>query len=41
MLDHDYAWADGLICGGKMVIIAEALLADPGPLGTISTPTSG
>lgn len=25
LLDHDYAWADGLICGGKMVILAEAL----------------
>lgn len=24
VLDHDYAWADGLICGGKMVIIAES-----------------
>jgi xanthine dehydrogenase accessory factor len=25
LLDHDYAWADGLICGGKMVILTEAL----------------
>ena len=25
VLDHDYAWADGLICGGKMVIVAESL----------------
>src|SRR3954469_7456194 len=25
VLDHDYAWADGLICGGKMVIATEAL----------------
>ena len=25
ILDHDYAWADGLICGGKMVILAEIL----------------
>src|SRR3954451_14146570 len=25
VLDHDYAWADGLICGGKMVILNEAL----------------
>src|SRR3954452_11006489 len=25
VLDHDYAWADGLICGGKMVILTEAL----------------
>jgi xanthine dehydrogenase accessory factor len=24
-LDHDYAWADGLICGGKMVIVTEVL----------------
>jgi xanthine dehydrogenase accessory factor len=25
ILDHDYAWADGLICGGKMVVLVEAL----------------
>jgi xanthine dehydrogenase accessory factor len=25
VLDHDQAWADGLICGGKMVISTEAL----------------
>ncbi len=25
LLDHDYAWADGLVCGGKMVILVEAL----------------
>lgn len=25
LLDHDYAWADGLICGGRMVILTEAL----------------
>lgn len=31
VLDHDYAWADGLICGGKMVIAAEAVRGD-GPL---------
>jgi xanthine dehydrogenase accessory factor len=24
VLDHDYAWADGLICGGKMVIVSQA-----------------
>jgi xanthine dehydrogenase accessory factor len=24
VLDHDYAWADGLICGGKMVVAIEA-----------------
>jgi xanthine dehydrogenase accessory factor len=23
LLDHDYAWADGLICGGKMVILTQ------------------
>lgn len=31
LLDHDYAWADGLICGGRMVIAVEALRG-PGPL---------
>ncbi len=31
VLDHDYAWADGLICGGRMVILAEALQG-PEPL---------
>jgi xanthine dehydrogenase accessory factor len=25
VLDHDYAWADGLICGGKMVILTQAV----------------
>ncbi len=25
VLDHDYAWDDGLICGGKMVISVEAI----------------
>jgi xanthine dehydrogenase accessory factor len=25
LLDHDHAWADGLICGGKMVILSQAL----------------
>jgi xanthine dehydrogenase accessory factor len=35
VLDHDYAWADGLICGGKMVISTEALRG-PGPLGYYS-----
>lgn len=25
ILDHDYAWADGLICGGKMTFLAETL----------------
>ncbi len=23
VLDHDYAWADGLICGGRMVIVSQ------------------
>ena len=32
VLDHDYAWADGLICGGKMVIVAEAVRG-PGAAG--------
>jgi xanthine dehydrogenase accessory factor len=31
ILDHDYAWADGLICGGKMVILTESLRG-PEPL---------
>lgn len=31
VLDHDHAWADGLICGGKMVISAEAVRG-PAPL---------
>ncbi|MDG3002894.1 XdhC family protein [Paludisphaera mucosa] len=31
VLDHDDAWADGLICGGKMSIVTEAL-AGEGPL---------
>lgn len=31
VLDHDYAWSDGLICGGKMVIATEAVRG-PGPL---------
>ena len=25
VLDHDYAWADGLICGGKMTILTQSL----------------
>ncbi|HEY2159312.1 MAG TPA: XdhC family protein [Isosphaeraceae bacterium] len=24
VLDHDYAWADGLICGGKMTVVVES-----------------
>ena len=31
VLDHDYAWADGLICGGKMVIVTQPVRG-PGPL---------
>ncbi|MBI1325355.1 XdhC/CoxI family protein [bacterium] len=26
VLDHDYAWADGLICGGRMVIVSERVV---------------
>src|SRR4051794_38471617 len=36
LLDHDYAWADGLICGGKMVIVTEALRG-PAPLAYFRT----
>ncbi len=25
VLDHDYAWADGLICGGRMVIVTQSV----------------
>ncbi len=25
VLDHDYAWADGLICGGKMIIVTQSV----------------
>src|SRR5947207_15758190 len=31
ILDHDYAWADGLICGGKMAIVTQAVRG-PEPL---------
>jgi xanthine dehydrogenase accessory factor len=31
VLDHDYAWADGLICGGKMVILTQSVRG-AGPL---------
>ncbi len=31
VLDHDYAWADGLICGGKMVIIAQSTAEPDAP----------
>ncbi len=31
VLDHDHAWADGLICGGRLVIAIEALRGE-GPL---------
>jgi len=36
ILDHDYAWADGLICGGKMVILSQAIHG-PGPLAYFRT----
>ena len=29
LLDHDYAWADGLICGGRMQILAQSLRGEP------------
>jgi xanthine dehydrogenase accessory factor len=32
VLDHDYAWADGLICGGRMVVVAQAVRGEE-PLG--------
>lgn len=28
VLNHDYAWADGLICGGRMLILAECPRGD-------------
>jgi xanthine dehydrogenase accessory factor len=31
VLDHDYAWADGLICGGRMVVLAQSARG-PAPL---------
>jgi xanthine dehydrogenase accessory factor len=31
VLDHDYAWADGLICGGRMVIVSQPIRG-PEPL---------
>ena len=31
LLDHDYGWADGLICGGKMVIVTQSVRG-PEPL---------
>ena len=43
VLDHDYAWADGLICGGKMVIArrvrrgARAAWPTSGPIARCST----
>ena len=43
VLDHDYAWADGLICGGKMVILAEAVARprSSGLLPGLSVPAGG
>jgi xanthine dehydrogenase accessory factor len=31
VLDHDYAWADGLICGGRMVVVTQSVRG-PEPL---------
>lgn len=28
VLDHDDAWADGLVCGGRMTVVVEALRGD-------------
>ena len=36
ILDHDYAWADGLVCGGKMVILSQAMRG-PEPLAYFRT----
>jgi xanthine dehydrogenase accessory factor len=36
LLDHDYAWADGLICGGKMVVLTQPARG-AGPLGYFRT----
>jgi xanthine dehydrogenase accessory factor len=36
VLDHDYAWADGLICGGKMVVLSQSLRGI-GPLAYFRT----
>ena len=36
VLDHDYAWADGLICGGKMVIVSQPF-AGPAPIAYFRT----
>jgi xanthine dehydrogenase accessory factor len=36
VLDHDYAWADGLICGGRMVVIAQPVRGQE-PLGYFRT----
>src|SRR5215831_19133139 len=33
-LDDDYGWDDGLICGGRMTILAEPLVR--GPLSVVS-----
>src|SRR5205823_1500313 len=31
-LDDDYGWDDGLICGGRMTILAHPLTGEPGGL---------
>jgi xanthine dehydrogenase accessory factor len=36
ILDHDYAWADGLICGGKMVVLSQPMRG-PGPIAYFRT----
>jgi xanthine dehydrogenase accessory factor len=36
LLDHDYAWADGLICGGKMVVLTQPARG-AAPLGYFHT----
>jgi xanthine dehydrogenase accessory factor len=36
ILDHDYAWADGLICGGKMVVLSQSMRG-PEPLDYFRT----
>jgi xanthine dehydrogenase accessory factor len=36
VLDHDYAWADGLICGGRMVVVAQPV-SGPLPLDYFRT----
>ena len=37
-LDEDYGWDDGLICGGRMTILAHPLTADDGLGGRLALP---